>query len=94
MTTQQISNQPKFSARAVKALEVLSNGGRFVKRLERNNYTGREQFQTRLLSGRTSDVVSGIGLAAFYELEDAGFLAYCPNEGTSVSSYYKLNAGA
>lgn len=90
-----VSNLPTLSPRAKKALDVLANGGRFVKRLERNSYTGREQFQTRLLAGRSwSGVVRGVGLAAFHELHDAGFLAYCAAEGTSVSSYYKLSTGA
>lgn len=88
------SNMPKMSNRASKALDVLADGGRFTKRLERNSYTGREQFQTRLLTGRTRAVVRGIGMSAFYELERMGLISYCPTEGTSISSYYKLNAGA
>ena len=39
-----MTNLPNLSNRAKKALEVLADGGRFVHRLERNSYTGREQF--------------------------------------------------
>lgn len=84
-----MTNMPKFSSRAKQALEVLSNGGRFVERLERNSYTGREQFQTRLLTGRATGVVKGVGLKAFYELKNAGFITLA-EAGTSVSTYYKL----
>jgi hypothetical protein len=83
MTT---TNLPKLSARAKKALDILADGGQFVHRLERNNYTGREQFAYRLLKG--GHVVSGIGMAAFYEIKDA-FLTMCDNN-TSVSTYYRL----
>jgi hypothetical protein len=84
-----MTNMPKMSNRAKKALEVLSNGGRFVKRLERNSYTGREQFQTRLLGGTCRGVIKGVGLNAFYELDKLGMLVHA-NESTSVSTYYKL----
>ena len=88
-----MTNMPKLSARASKALDVLADGGRFVERLERNNYTGREQFQHRLLTGRASVVVKGVGLSAFYELRNAGVLSLT-SEGTSVSTYWKLNTVA
>jgi hypothetical protein len=89
------TNMPKLSNRAQKALDVLANGGRFVNRLERNSYTGREQFQKRLLAdGRWGSVVSGIGHAAFHELDRAGFLAYAPGEWTSVTEVYKLRTAA
>jgi hypothetical protein len=88
------SNLPKLSARAKQALDVLADGGRFVHRLERNSYTGREQWQYRLARGLSTGIVRGIGLAAFHELQRAGLLAYCASEGTSVSSYYKLNTEA
>jgi len=90
-----MTNMPKLSARAKLALEVLADGGRFVERLERDRYTGRDQFHKRLLrNGAWSSVVKGVGMAAFYELEEAGFLTLTP-EGTSVSTYWKLNtAGA
>lgn len=84
-----MTNMPKMSNRAKQAIEVLADGGRFVKRLERNSYTGREQFQTRLLGAKTRGVVSGIGLAAFHELEKLGMLTMAEG-GTSVSTYYKL----
>ena len=83
-----MSNMPKLSFRARKALDVLADGGQFVHRLERNSYTGRDQFQYRLLKGGT--VQKGIGMAAFYELDKAGLIAMAGG-GTSVSTYYKLN---
>ena len=90
-----MTNMPKLSTRAQKALEVLSNGGRFVNRLERNSYTGREQFHRRLLASASwNSVVKGVGHAAFYELDRAGFLAYAPGEWTSVTEVYKLRTGA
>lgn len=89
-----MSNMPKLSARAQKALEVLANGGRFVNRLERNSYTGHEQFHRRLLANKSwNSVVSGVGHAAFYELNKAGFLIYAPGEWTSVTEVYKLRTG-
>lgn len=90
-----LSNMPKLSSKAQKALDVLADGGRFVNRLERNSYTGREQFQRRLLAnGRGSSIVKGFGVATFYELQQAGFLEFCPKEGTSVSEYHKLRVAA
>lgn len=85
-----MTNLPTLSNRAKKALEILADGGEFVCRLERNSYTGREQFAYRLL--KDGYVVRGIGLAAFYEIKDR-FLAICDNN-TSVSTYYKLRTGA
>lgn len=76
----------KISARARKALEVLKNGGRYVRRLERDKYTGREQFVYRLL--KDGKPVKGFGLATFYEIKDE-FLAMC-DHNTSVSTYYQL----
>jgi len=83
------TNLPKLSTRAQKALDVLADGGKFVCRLERNSYTGREQFAYRLIKG--SSVVRGIGLATFYEIKD--FLKVC-DYGTSVSTYYQLDRSA
>lgn len=83
-----MSNLPNLSNRAKKALEVLSDGGRFVERLERDSYTGRDQFHMRLMSG--ASVVRGVGLAAFYELKSRGFLCIAGGN-TSVSTYWKLN---
>tara|TARA_R110000868_G_scaffold245086_1_gene501580 strand:- start:75 stop:332 length:258 start_codon:yes stop_codon:yes gene_type:complete len=81
-----MTNLPKLSTRAQKALDVLADGGKFVCRLERNDYTGREQFAYRLLL-KEGHVVRGIGLAAFYEIKDTLMIA----EGnTSVSTYYQL----
>lgn len=89
-----MNNMPNLSTRAQKALEVLSDGGRFVNRLERNNYTGREQFHRRLLATRSWDsVVRGVGHSAFHELDRAGFLVYAPGEWTSVTEVYKLRTG-
>lgn len=81
-----MTNLPALSNRAKKALEVLADGGRFVCRLERNSYNGREQFAYRLL--KEGRVVRGIGLAAFYEIKDK-FLTIC-DHNTSVSTYYQL----
>lgn len=83
------TNLPALSGRAKRALDVLADGGRFVQQLERNGYTGREQWQYRLKTDRHG-VVRGIGLRAFYELRDAGFLAQNFAMTTSVSSYYEL----
>jgi hypothetical protein len=92
----QISNMPKLSSRAQKALDVLADGGRFVNRLERDSYTGREQFHRRLITrpGAWDAVVKGVGHAAFYELQDAGMLEYCSSERTSVTEPYKLRTAA
>ena len=84
------TNLPKISPRAQKALDVLADGGQFVCRLERNSYTGREQFAYRLLKG--GHVVRGIGHAAFYEIKDK-FLIICEHN-TSVSTYYQLRKEA
>jgi hypothetical protein len=88
-----MTNLPNMSKRAQQALEVLADGGRFVRRLERNSYTGREQFQFRLVRtpGQWS-AVPGIGCAAFYELERLGFLQYATNERTSVTEPFKLRS--
>lgn len=80
------NNYPALSARALKALDVLADGGQFRHGLERNSYTGREQFQYRLQKG--GGTVRGVGMAAFYELKNAGFLAFASS--TSVATYYKL----
>lgn len=80
----------KLSNRAVKAITVLAAGGEFVCRLERDSYTGREQFRYRLLNV-SRRVVPGIGLSAYYEIKDS-FLVPVAG-GTSVSSYYGLRAG-
>lgn len=85
-----MTNLPKLSPRAQKALAILADGGQFVCRLERNSYTRREQFAYRLL--KNGHVVRGIGLAAFYEIKDQ-FLTICDNN-TSVSTYYKLRRAA
>lgn len=85
------TNLPKLSARAQQALEVLANDGEMVHRLERNSYTGREQFQTRFCSSAAwSSAVRGIGFKTRCELEDAGF-RFRLAHSTSVSSHYKLD---
>lgn len=86
-----MTNLTHISPRARKALDVLADGGRFVCRLERNSYTGREQFAYRLIKG--ASVCKGFGLSVFYELRDRGFLIIA-EAGTSVSTYYKLNTEA
>ncbi len=89
-----MTNMPKMSKRAAAALEVLANGGRFVNRLERNSYTGREQFHMRLCrSAAWSSVVPGFGHATFCELRDLDLLIRDFGGGSSVSEPYKLKAG-
>ena len=86
-----MANLPKLSKRAQKALDILMNGGQIVHRLERNSYTGREQFETRfMLSGSP---VRGLGFKTRCELEDAGF-RFKQVHSTTVSTYYKLDHGA
>jgi hypothetical protein len=87
-----MTNLPKLSNRAQKALNILADGGNFVYRLERNGYTGREQWHYHLNDAQ-GFTVRGVGLSAFYELQDQGFLTVAGG-GTSVSSYYKLRTGA
>lgn len=85
------ANLPKLSARAQQALDLLANGGRMVERLERNAYTGREQFHTRFCaSAAWSSAVKGLGVMTRYELEDAG-LKFKLVSSTSVSSHYVLD---
>jgi hypothetical protein len=86
-----MTNMPNLSNRAKKALDVLADGGRFVERLERDSYTGRDQFHTRLMANRSTGIVKGVGVAAFYELKNAGFLCLAES-GTSVSTYWKLHS--
>jgi hypothetical protein len=83
-----MTNMPHLSSRAKKALDILADGGKFCCRLERNSYSGREQFLYRLM--KEGRVVRGIGLSAFYEIKDQ-FLTICDGN-TSVSTYYKLRA--
>ena len=85
------TNQPKLSKRAQEALDVLADGGRFVNRLERNSYTGREQFHMRLQrTAAWSSTVPGIGFATYRELTDLGFLVRDFAGGSSVTEPYKL----
>lgn len=85
-----MENQPKLSKRAQQALDVLANGGEMVHRLERNSYTGREQFETRFCaSAAWSSVVKGLGFATRTELEKAGFLFKVAHR-SSVATHYKL----
>lgn len=79
----------KISARAEKAIEVLKNEGRLVERLEKNSYTGRVQFQVRLMTKNFS-VVKGVGRAALEELRRAGLVVMAPGGHTSVSTYFVL----
>ena len=78
----------KLSPRAARAVALMKSGAQFVKRLERDGYTGREQWKTRLMQNGIA--VKGYGAATFREL---GRLIEYTGYGTSVSSYYKL-AGA
>ena len=85
-----MSNLPKMSARAATALSVLGDGGQFVERLERNTFTRREQWETRLLDS-SRNVVSGIGRAAFRELNALGLLFTA--DWFSAAVYYGLKNG-
>lgn len=86
-----MTNLPKLSNRAKQALDILGNGGCFTYALERNSYTGREQFQWRLRA-RNGCKVSGIGRAAYYELNALGFIGHGkPNGFTGSSTSYYLN---
>lgn len=80
------SNLPKMSSRARKALAVLSEGGEFRHGLERNSYTGREQFRYSLRL-RGSEV-RGFGHSTFHELHGLGLLA--SSSSNSVARYFKL----
>lgn len=73
------------------ALEILSNGGEMVDRLERNNYTGREQFAVRFCASKAwNSAVKGLGFATRQELERAGFRFKAVHR-TSVSTAYVLD---
>ena len=39
----------KLSPRAARAVALMKSGAEFVKRLERDGYTGRDQWKTRLM---------------------------------------------
>lgn len=84
MTT---TNLPQLSARAQKALDVLSDGGTFINRLERDSYTGRDTWKYRLQTAEGC-IIRGVGMSAFYELQRQGFIANWLQ--TSVSTHYKL----
>lgn len=89
------TNLPKLSGRAKQALDVLADGGRFVRRLERDSYTGFEKWQYRLQrTAAWSSTVKGVGFSAFHELQDAGFLVRDFGGGSSVTEPYKLNTEA
>lgn len=85
-----MTNLTHISPRARKALDILADGGQFVQRLERDAYTGREQFAFRLTMA--GQVVKGFGLAVFYELKNANFLKMAGS--TSVSTYYSMDREA
>jgi len=88
-----ISNMPKLSTRASTALDVLADGGSFRYGLERNGYTGREQFQWRL-KGQNGGTIKGIGGATYNELVKNGFTFRREASGfTGSAAYYYLSAG-
>lgn len=76
-----------ISVRSEKALKILSDGGKFCRRLETDPYTRREQFQYRLLN-EEGYIIKGYGLATFDELHRAGLLRICETN-TSVSTYFR-----
>jgi hypothetical protein len=86
-----MTNLPILSPRAHRALQVLGEGGLMVERLERDDYTGREQFKTRFCtSAAWSSVVAGLGPKTRHELERAGF-RFVQVYRSSVSTAYKLD---
>jgi len=88
------SNLPRLSKRAQQALDLLANGGEMVHRLERNRYTGREQFHTRFcVSAAWNGAVKGLGFKTRCELEDAGF-RFRIAHSSSVATHYKLDMAA
>jgi hypothetical protein len=78
----------ELSTRAKKAYVILFGGGKFVQRLERDRYTGREQWKYHLETNEGIKI-SGFGVTTFYELDNLGLLSL--DNSTSVSSYYRLN---
>ena len=87
-----MTNLPTLSPRARKALDVLADGGRATYKLERNSYTGREQFIRRFVTA-AGQRVAGIGSATFYEIEKAG-LRFISIYSSSIGVEYKLDTGA
>ncbi len=89
-----MTNQPKLSARASTALDILADGGSFRYGLERNSYTGREQFAWRLQTAGGSRV-HGVGGAAYRELTGKGFAFKRTAAGfTGSAAYFHLDHGA
>ena len=86
-----MTNMPKLSARAAEALNVLADGGSLAYRLERNSYTGREQFAVRL-KAKGGAVVKGVGFAALRELQNADMLQVSA-ASTSGCTFYVLAKG-
>lgn len=78
----------KLSPLARKALLTLKMGGKFVKKLEMNKWAGREMFVCKLLTP-SGNVMKGYGFKTFWEVEPMLVIA---EDGTSVSTYYKLPA--
>lgn len=87
-----MTNLPTLSPRARKALDVLADGGRATYKLERNSYTGREQFVRRFVTA-AGQRVAGVGSATFHELSKAGF-QFVNVFSTSIGAEYKLDTGA
>lgn len=75
----------KLSPRGARAVALLKDGAQFVKRLERDGYTGREQWKTRLV--KNGQHVKGYGVSTFAEISQ---MLAPASRGTSVSSYYML----
>lgn len=83
-----MTNLPKLSRRAQQALDLLADGGTVTYKLERNSYTGREQFVRRFR--KNGQIVAGLGHATFQELERAGF-NFVATARWSVGTEYKLD---
>lgn len=87
-----MTNMPKLSNRAASALDILADGGKFRYGLERNSYTGREQFQWRLF-GSNGGTMKGFGHATYHELVNAGFDFRREASGfTGSAAYYYLKS--
>jgi len=53
-------------------INILKSGGYFRKMLERDSYTGREQFKVRLM--KAGETVNGFGFAAMQKAIESGLI--------------------
>lgn len=71
--------------RIEKAKELLNKGAKWRYALEFNSYTGRSQFNARLVLNGNN--VRGYGIKTFLDMKQDLVIA---DKGTSVSTYYIL----